>query len=250
MHRSPMEVVLDDIYVKVNVLATDRSRYRTWKDEVAINILGVYDTKEDKDTTYNSDESIQSIEESLSNPSRKVTLPSPDNNSKENVPAHSRKNDSSCSGFSWNDEFKCIIAKKELFNWSHPAAKGLINKSFPYYDDLSYVFGKDHATGARIEIFAMWDQMCQEAHDLVAQVKVRSKRKWGGQTTKTVNIIRNTIEYAKDQLKAIAEWMNVQHQVLQEIEILPMQKKTSEEQMSGYALSRSHFSHIGRMAFS
>ena len=32
--------------------------------------------------------------------------------------------------------------------------KGLLNKPFSYYDDLSYVFEKDRATGARAEMFA------------------------------------------------------------------------------------------------
>ena len=32
-------------------------------------------------------------------------------------------------------------------------AKGLLNKSFPHYDELSYVFGKDHVTEGRTETF-------------------------------------------------------------------------------------------------
>uniref|UniRef100_A0A9I9EMA2 Retrotransposon protein n=1 Tax=Cucumis melo TaxID=3656 RepID=A0A9I9EMA2_CUCME len=62
-----------------------------------------------------------------------------------------------CSGFRWNDEEKCIIAKKELFdNWvrSHPAVKELLNKPFPYYDELTYVFGRDRVTGRFVETFA------------------------------------------------------------------------------------------------
>ncbi|KAA0060443.1 retrotransposon protein [Cucumis melo var. makuwa] len=37
---------------------------------------------------------------------------------------------------------------------SHPAAKGLLNKPFPYYDELIYVFDCDRATGRFTEIFA------------------------------------------------------------------------------------------------
>ncbi|KAA0054186.1 retrotransposon protein [Cucumis melo var. makuwa] len=61
-----------------------------------------------------------------------------------------------CSDFGWNDEQKCIIANKELFDdWvrSHPAAKGLLNKPFSYYDKLTYVFGRDRATGRFAETF-------------------------------------------------------------------------------------------------
>uniref|UniRef100_A0A9I9EMG7 Retrotransposon protein n=1 Tax=Cucumis melo TaxID=3656 RepID=A0A9I9EMG7_CUCME len=36
---------------------------------------------------------------------------------------------------------------------SHPTAKGLLNKSFPYYDELAYAFGRDRAKGRFAETF-------------------------------------------------------------------------------------------------
>ncbi|KAG6507860.1 hypothetical protein ZIOFF_033213 [Zingiber officinale] len=58
------------------------------------------------------------------------------------------------SGVGWNYVEKCIITTKDIFDdWvkSHPAAIGLRNKEFPHLDDLMFVWGKDHATGANAE---------------------------------------------------------------------------------------------------
>ncbi|KAA0057339.1 glycine-rich cell wall structural protein 1-like [Cucumis melo var. makuwa] len=71
-----------------------------------------------------------------------------------------------CSGFRWNNDAKCIIAKKEVFeNWfrfkvvlffmqSHLAAKCLLNKPFSYYDELAYAFERDKSRGRFVETFA------------------------------------------------------------------------------------------------
>ncbi|KAL0537717.1 hypothetical protein IC582_026702 [Cucumis melo] len=145
-----------------------------------------------------------------------------------------------CSGFGWNDEKKCIVAEKEVFDdWvkSHPAAKGLFNKSFVHYDELSYVFDKDHATGGRAESFADIGSNDPAGYDAApdtdfppmyssglnmsldhlmetrtARVSERrnvssgSKRKRLGHATDSGDIVRTAIEYGNEQLHRIAEW--------------------------------------------
>ncbi|XP_026662506.2 uncharacterized protein LOC113463064 [Phoenix dactylifera] len=59
-----------------------------------------------------------------------------------------------CLEFGWNDRDKCVVADKDVYDlWmkSHPHAAGLRNKPFPYYEDLSIVFGKDRANGEGAE---------------------------------------------------------------------------------------------------
>ncbi|XP_008777637.2 uncharacterized protein LOC103697538 [Phoenix dactylifera] len=56
--------------------------------------------------------------------------------------------------FGWNDREKCVVADKDVYDlWvkSHPHAAGLRNKPFPYYEDLSIVFGKDRPNGEGAE---------------------------------------------------------------------------------------------------
>ncbi|KAL0537525.1 hypothetical protein IC582_026503 [Cucumis melo] len=150
-----------------------------------------------------------------------------------------------CSGFEWNDEEKCIIAEKKLFdNWvrSHPAAKRLLNKPFPYYDELTYVFGRDRVTGRFVETFAdvgsnkpgggydrfdMGDgnedfpPVYSQGIDLL-QDDVRasrpsrasegrtgssgSKRKRGSQRDFDVEAIHLALDQTNEQLRQIAEW--------------------------------------------
>ncbi|KAA0043399.1 retrotransposon protein [Cucumis melo var. makuwa] len=46
-----------------------------------------------------------------------------------------------------------MMAEKLPGCQSHPAAKGLLNKPFSYYDELTYVFGRDRVTGQFAETF-------------------------------------------------------------------------------------------------
>ncbi|KAA0051849.1 retrotransposon protein [Cucumis melo var. makuwa] len=47
-----------------------------------------------------------------------------------------------------------MMAEKLPGCQSHPAVKGLLNKPFPYYDELTYVFDRDRATDQFAETFA------------------------------------------------------------------------------------------------
>ncbi|KAL0561959.1 hypothetical protein IC582_002404 [Cucumis melo] len=150
-----------------------------------------------------------------------------------------------CSGFGWNDEEKCIVAEKELFdNWvrSHPAAKGLLNKPFPYYDELTYVFGRDRATGRFAETFAdvgsnepgggydrfdmgdgnedfppVYSQGVDISQDDVRASRPSrasegrtgssgSKRKRGSQRDFELEAIHLALDQTNEQLRQIAEW--------------------------------------------
>ncbi|KAA0035275.1 retrotransposon protein [Cucumis melo var. makuwa] len=126
-----------------------------------------------------------------------------------------------CSGFGWNNEEKCIIAEKELFdNWvrSHPAAKRHLNKPFSYYDELTYVFGRDRATGRFAETFAdvgsnepggRYDRfdMGDGNEDFPPVTgSSESKRKRGSQRDLDVEAIHLVLDQTKEQLRQISEW--------------------------------------------
>ncbi|XP_060668425.1 uncharacterized protein LOC125419618 [Ziziphus jujuba] len=55
------------------------------------------------------------------------------------------------SGFGWNDSLKCVEVDNEevwqAYVQSAPSAKGWRGKSFPIYEKLANIFGKDRATG-------------------------------------------------------------------------------------------------------
>uniref|UniRef100_A0A9I9D4Z6 Retrotransposon protein n=1 Tax=Cucumis melo TaxID=3656 RepID=A0A9I9D4Z6_CUCME len=149
------------------------------------------------------------------------------------------------SCFGWNDDVKCIIIERDVFDhWvqMHPAAKRLLNKPFLHYNALSYVFEKDQATGAHAETFADIDSnmsadydsvptkdgidmefpvMCSprmnmSPKDMMGGRSGRSsdgrtgsseqKRKHSMQQFETYDLIRECMEAATDQLRTIAEW--------------------------------------------
>ncbi|KAA0035408.1 retrotransposon protein [Cucumis melo var. makuwa] len=116
-----------------------------------------------------------------------------------------------CSGFGWNDEEKCIIAEKELFdNWvrSHPAAKGLLNKPFSYYDELTYIFDRDRVTGRRgIDLSQDDVRASRPSRALEGRTgSSRSKRKRGSQRDFDVEAIHLALDQTNEQLRQIAEW--------------------------------------------
>ncbi|XP_061369959.1 uncharacterized protein LOC133312729 [Gastrolobium bilobum] len=58
------------------------------------------------------------------------------------------------SGFGWNDRDKMIDVEKQIYmDWikTHPNAKGLYKKPFPYYNALGPIFGEDMANGEHAE---------------------------------------------------------------------------------------------------
>ncbi|KAL4028647.1 hypothetical protein IC575_011848 [Cucumis melo] len=124
---------------------------------------------------------------------------------------------------------------------SHSAAKGLLNKLFPYYNELTYVFSRDRTTGRFAETFAdlgsnepgRYDRfdmgdgnkeflpVYSQGMDL-SQDDVRasrpsrasegrtelsgSKKKRGSQRDLDVKGIHLALDQTNEQLRQIAEW--------------------------------------------
>ena len=115
---------------------------------------------------------------------------------------------------------------------TYPAAKGLLNKPFPYYNELAYVFGKDRTTGAHAETFAdvgsnvppgseelppvdlndmeipsMSSHRFNMSQDDIARpgrgtdsrtTSSSSKRRRGGQTSETADVIKDVMALQTD----------------------------------------------------
>ncbi|KAL4035116.1 hypothetical protein IC575_003791 [Cucumis melo] len=129
-----------------------------------------------------------------------------------------------------------------FFMQSHPAAKGLLNKLFSYYDELAYVFRRDRATGQFAETFVdiesnelagyegfdmsnendmefpfMYSQRIVMSQDDVRASRPcsvsdsrtgssGSKRKRESQWEGEIKMIHMALECANDQLRTIVEW--------------------------------------------
>ncbi|TYJ97298.1 retrotransposon protein [Cucumis melo var. makuwa] len=125
---------------------------------------------------------------------------------------------------------------------SHPAAKGLLNKPFTYYDELTYVFGRNRATGWFAETFAdvgsnepgggydkfdmgdgnedfppVYSQGIDLSQDDVRASRPSrvsegrtgssgSKRKRGSQRDFDVEAIHLALDQTNEQLRQIPEW--------------------------------------------
>uniref|UniRef100_A0A9I9EK79 Retrotransposon protein n=1 Tax=Cucumis melo TaxID=3656 RepID=A0A9I9EK79_CUCME len=135
-----------------------------------------------------------------------------------------------------------------LVELSHPATRDLLNRSFPHYDELSYIFGKDRATRARVESFTnvesndpvryetfaadatpdmefqpMHSQGLDMSSDELMGIRTTQvsegrhvlsgfKQKRGVQPADSGDVIRTTIEYKNEQLNHIVDWIVLQRQ--------------------------------------
>ncbi|KAI5350907.1 hypothetical protein L3X38_003798 [Prunus dulcis] len=73
------------------------------------------------------------------------------------------------SGFAWNDVKKCIKVDSDdawkTYVHHSKEAKRWRNKSFPIYDKLANIFGKDRATGKGYEVLV--EMMEEQSHNEV-----------------------------------------------------------------------------------
>ena len=119
----------------------------------------------------------------------------------------------------------------------------MLNKPFSYYNELAYVFEKDHATGANAETFidvrsnvppgfeefphvdlndmeipSISSHRFNMSQDDIARpsrgtdsrtTSSGSKRRRGGQTSKTTDVIRDAMTLQTEQLRLIAKWLRL-----------------------------------------
>ncbi|XP_038896380.1 uncharacterized protein LOC120084641 [Benincasa hispida] len=132
------------------------------------------------------------------------------------------------SGFGWNEEFKCVQVEKEIFDlWvrSHLNAKGMWNKSFLHYDDLSTVFGKDRANCHTPEVCQAESPLNQDEIDeepaeqstgrasVLAESSRGSKRKRPSFQAEMIDIMRSTVEMQSTHMGRLASWQKEKYEL-------------------------------------
>ncbi|KAA0049592.1 retrotransposon protein [Cucumis melo var. makuwa] len=103
-----------------------------------------------------------------------------------------------------------MIAEKLPGCQSYPATKGHLNKPFLYYDELTYVFGRNRATGRFAETFVDVESNelgGYDGFDIEGRIESSgSKRKRGSQREVDVENIHLALDQTNEQLRMIAEW--------------------------------------------
>ncbi|XP_038877407.1 uncharacterized protein LOC120069696 [Benincasa hispida] len=125
------------------------------------------------------------------------------------------------SGFDWNEEFKCVQVEREIFNlWvrSHPNAKGMWNKPFPHYDDLSTDCHTPEV--CQIESLLNQDEIDEEPTEqstgrtsIPVESSRGSKRKRSSFQVEMIDIMRSTVEMHSTHMGRLASWQKKKYEL-------------------------------------
>ncbi|TYK05827.1 retrotransposon protein [Cucumis melo var. makuwa] len=112
-----------------------------------------------------------------------------------------------CSGFGWNDDTKCIIVEKELLDsWvrSHLQRRGSLTNCFPITTNLHICSAAIERRVASLRRSRTWGLTS------LLGMRVGSselKRKKGNQREAELEIIHMVLECTNDQLRTIVDWL-------------------------------------------
>ncbi|KAH6786760.1 hypothetical protein C2S52_006312 [Perilla frutescens var. hirtella] len=180
---------LDGTYIKVKVSEIDKPRYRNRKGDTAINVLGMARRGKGANHVWTAEEDMKLVESMVElkksgnwdgesgSGLKKGHKKELERILEEKLPGHGLREkphiESRCkllkkqyhaiydvrtngelSGFGWDDARKCLTASKDVWDdylKSHPDSTFMKHESFPYYDQLALVWGKDRANGMYAE---------------------------------------------------------------------------------------------------